>query len=340
MMDNEYLSEWLFANGGPILRYRMAVDRMDGISQAEREQLLRDAIATPEVQRWLDNLRRSPSIHGSKDTNAENPLAKLLDYGLNRAVPAFDQIVQSLLNTPWKAWDDLILYPFLLRAGYADHPPVAECLGRRIELLYQTALRGDFDFYLSPAEASNVPKAWQGKPIYRDVFGSAVGYSLPTCYDFYALAYCPPVPTIENLSEKIDAIVAFFSDARFQSTVGGYGWDRDKKRRYAAGRVFLACVEPSRLVLFMELGARFAAARRSEWFQQGLATLNSYRTSQGTYRFPSSLLAEKNGYFIYSGSHMGMGEDRHSPKALELESTFRMLNILFPLPWGLGHAIG
>lgn len=134
-------------------------------------------------------------------------------------------------------------------------------------MLYQTAQRGDFDFYLSPAEASSVPKAWQGKPIYRDLFGSA------------------------------------------------------------AGRVFLACVEPARLVLFMELRARFAAARQSERFQQGLAMLSSYHTSQGVYRFPSSLLAEKTGYYIYSGSHMGMGEDRHSPQAMELESTFRMLTI-------------
>ncbi len=108
-MDDEKLTAWLFTYGGPILRYRMAVDRMYDTSQAEREQLLQDSLNTPEVQRWLDNLSRSQSIHGSKDTNAENSLAKLLDYGLNRTVPAFDQAVQSLLNIPWKAWDDLIL---------------------------------------------------------------------------------------------------------------------------------------------------------------------------------------------------------------------------------------
>jgi hypothetical protein len=77
----------------------------------------------------------------------------------------------------------------------------------------------------------------------------------------------------------------------------------------------------------MELGARFAAARQSEWFQQGLATLSSYRTSRGTYRFPSNLLAEKTGYYIYSGSHMGIGENRRSRQAMELGSTFRMLTI-------------
>jgi len=116
-MGNEPLTAWLFANSGPILRYRIAVDRMHDTSQVEREQLLQDALASPEMQRWLDNLSRSRSIHGSQDTNGENPLAKLLDYGLNRAVPAFDQSVQALLNNPWKTWDGFILYPFCCAPG-------------------------------------------------------------------------------------------------------------------------------------------------------------------------------------------------------------------------------
>jgi len=326
-MCDEDLTNWLFVHSGPILRYRVAIDLINDMSALERKHLLQDSLATAEVQRWLDNLSRSRTIHGSKDTNAENPLAKLLEYGLNRDVPAFDERLQSLLNNAWQTWDNLIMYPFLIRAGYSDHPRVAGYLKKRIEILNQTAQAGNFDFYLSTAEASYVPKAWQGKPIYRDVLGHEAGYALPTCYDFYAMAYCPFISGIEHLNAKVETIMAFISDPRFQSTVGGYGWDRSKKRCYAAGRVFLACVEPSRLVLFLELGAGFEAVRRSEWFQQGLATLSSYRTTEGTYRFPPSLLAEKTGYYIYGGSHMGMGENRRSPQAMELESTFRMLYI-------------
>jgi hypothetical protein len=37
---------------------------------------------------WLDNLTRPSEIHGSRDTTAENALAKLLEYGLNRSVSA------------------------------------------------------------------------------------------------------------------------------------------------------------------------------------------------------------------------------------------------------------
>lgn len=328
MRDDE-LIQWLFANSAPILRYRVAVELLPASVSVDRAQLLRDALATPEMQRWLNILGHNRGIHGSQDEAAENALAKLLDYGLTRHVPELDERVQPLLKRQYEpsSYDPLILYPFLLCAGYADHPLVAQKLAERIELLYRTAQRGDYDFYISAAEAAGVPKAWQGKPIYKDAFGSAADYALPTCYDFYAMAYCPPVAGIKNLKTKLEAIAGFLSDPRFQSTVGGYGWDRKLKRCYAAGRVFLACAEPARLVLFMELGARFAAVRQSEWFQQGMATLRGYHTAQGTYRFPPKMLAEKTGYYIYSGSHMGMGESRRSAQALELESTFRMLLI-------------
>lgn len=325
-MEHDELTEWLFANSGPILRYRIAVDLLD-LPDSESEILRRESLATSEVQRWLENLEKSRNIHGSKDTDAENALAKLLDYGFSSDLPAIYQKIHQFLNSPLKTWDSLVLLPFLLRAGASDHPLVLTWLKDRVEKLYRSAQGGSFDFYLSESEAAGVPKAWQGKPIYRDEFGHRAGYSLPTSYDFYALAYCPPIAAIPDLSEKRERIVAFLSDPRFQNTVGGYGWDREKRRCYAAGRVFLACVEPWRLVLFLELGAKFNAARQSEWFQQGLAKLESFRTPQGAYCFPRVLLTEKTGSHIYGGSHMGLGENRRSRRGLELESTFRMLNI-------------
>jgi len=78
----------------------------------------------------------------------------------------------------------------------------------------------------------------------------------------------------------------------------------------------------------MVLGARFASARNSQWFKEGLERLEGYRTPQGTYSFPRDLLIEKkNSYFFYGGAHMGLGEDRRLAKVLELESTFWMMKI-------------
>jgi hypothetical protein len=325
-MTDEKLVEWLFENSGPVLRYRIAVDMMD-VSSEEKAQLLRASLATNEVQYWLDNLGRARNIHGSKDTDAENSLSKLLDFGFDCTVPAFAKSIKHLFGQPMQMWDSFVLLPFLIRAGFYDDPLIFEWLKNRIEVLYQTVQRGVFDFYLSPAEACSVPKAWKGKSIYRDEFGHESGYPLPTCYDFYALSYCPSTLNITNLNEKCEAIIAFLSDKRFQSTVDGYGWDKIKNRCYSAGRVFLACVMPARLVLFLELGACFNASRHSYWFRKGLSTLENYRTTHGTYRFPAGLLVEKTGNHIYGGSHMGLGENRRSRLAIELGSTFHLLYI-------------
>ena len=325
-MDDRALAAWLFTQGNPILRYRTAVDLLPDTAGIDRGKLLQDALNTDEVGRWLDNLAKSRNIHGSKDTDAENALAKLLEYGLTRDVAAFDAGVKALTQAHLGIWDPFVLTPFLLRAGYVDHPFVTDWHSLRLEKLRLTAERGDYNFYLDPGQTARVPSAWRGKPVYKDEFGHAAGYSMPTCYDFYALAYCPPLD-VAHLTEKRETVVAYLSDPRFQSTAGGYGWDRIKKRCYAAGRVFLACAEPARLVLFLELGAGFAAARRSAWFQTGLAALERYRTPRGTYCFPPGLLCEKSGPHLYAGSHMGLGENRRSPGVMELESTFRMLMI-------------
>ncbi len=326
MPDDNDLIGWLFSHGGPILRCRTARDLLEVPAQQQTD-LLSEVLATSEARYWLDRLHQARNIHGSRDSDAENALAKLLEYGLDRRIPAFAQGVERLLELPLGMWDPLVLLPLLVRAGYADHPRVAAWLAERVDKLYQTALRASFDFYLPADEAARVPRAWRGKPIYRDEVGHLSGYALPTCFDFYALAHCPPMSSLPEFTARRDAILGFLSDPRFQATPGGYGWDRARHRCYAAGRVFLACAEPARLVLFIELGTRFPVARRSSWFRQGLAELERHRTPQGTYRFPPGLLPEKSGSYIYAGAHMGLGENRRSPLALELESTFRMLYI-------------
>ncbi len=325
---DDRLVDWLFENGGPIIRYRTATQLMDSPAGLDCDRLFRDVLETPEVCGWLQNLANSRHIHGSQDTDAENSLGKLLEFGLRRGVPQLDEAVRLLLKDFQLAFNPHVLTPFLLRGGYSAEPLVADWFAARLEKLFATARRGRFDFYLDESETARVPTAWRGKPVYKDEYGDASDYALPTCFDFYSLAYHTPPSGKKDVTEKLETIVAFLSDPRFQSTPGGYGWNHAKMRCYAAGRVFLACTEPSRLVLFFEPGARFASARSSPWFRQGLDQLESFRTAQGTYRFPQDLLREKrNSYYLYGGAHMGLGEDRRRPDALELELTFRMLKI-------------
>lgn len=323
---HDSVAEWLLASGRPIIRSRVATELLADRGDIDRAQLRRDLLACPEVKRWLANLGQGP-IHHSCNTSAENSLGKLLEYGVIAGMADVDEKVRPFFNRYGDFDDALVLTPFLVRADYSRHPVMAEWFTQRIAALHRTAQRGTFDFYLTEAEAAAAPKAWRGNPIYRAEFNPVgVDCPLPTCFDFYALAYWPKDDPATN--RMIEDIVRFISDPAFQSTVGGYIWDHSLRRCYAAGRTFLACVAPERLVLFLELGARFAAARAAPWFQAGLAQLEGYRTPQGRYCFPSELLKETaNSYYLYAGAHMGLGENRKQAQALEIESTFRMMKI-------------
>lgn len=314
---NKALLDWLFASAGPIIRWRLIIDFSWPVAESEASQVKRAVLATEEVQRWLGNLG-GRAIHGSKDTDAENAMAKLVEYGLRAGIPELDGRM-----LPYIERGDPSADAFLIASGYTREPDLAHRFQQRLARLHDVAMRGDYDLYLPSSETSGVPSAWRGKPIYRPEFTVD---SLPSCYDFYALAHWPSRSTAER--KKIEDVVAYISHADFQNTVGGYLWSRDRNACHAAGRAWLACLTPERVILFLELAARFASARRSEWFDEALASLERHRTKKGTYRFPPESLKEKrNSYYIYQGAHMGLGENRRRRDWLEIESTFRMLNI-------------
>ncbi len=70
--------------------------------------------------------------------------------------------------------------------------------------------------------------------------------------------------------------------------------------------------------------ARFSLMRNCTWLRQALEHLESFRTPSGTYRFPKCYLQEKEGYYLYAGHHMGLGETPRCELAHEIESTFRI----------------
>jgi hypothetical protein len=335
-MDPSLIS-FLMNQGGPILRWRTARELTPDDLAIDRESLFADLLACDEVHRWL-NLLGSGPVHHSKDSSAENVLAKLAEYGLQAGLAELDERV-----LPYCAIEErqpyhdeaIILVPFLVRLGYHDILQVANWLAWRIEVLYQLAASMDYDLYMNDAERQCLP------PSQRELHGSPKLFyklhfnnhwnvlGLPTCYDLYALSYLPKADPL--LRYKVETIIMYLLKSDFQDTPGGYIWNPVLHRPYAAGRVFLACLptdrEPQKLVLFMEMLAQFESGRTSDWFLRGMAHLESFRTQKGTYIFPGDYLSEKSSYFLYAGMHMGLGEWPRDSHALELESTFRMLRL-------------
>ena len=54
-----------------------------------------------------------------------------------------------------------------------------------------------------------------------------------------------------------------------------------------------------------------------------------FRTERGTYALPSAYIPEAKGGYYFRGTRMGLGENRKSPLAVEVEGTYRMLRLLW-----------
>ena len=327
----------LLNESGPILRWLSVTQLSPDDCQFDREVLQSDLLGCEEVHRWLDRLGRGP-VHHSMDASVENVLAKLAEYGLQAGMADLD-----LRLLPYCAVGEgetyhaeaIIHVPFLVRLGYNLEPRVAGWIAQRIDVLAELADRQDYNFFMSETERQFLPPSQRlihGNPklFYRPHFNSHWGtLGLPTCYDLYAMAYLPKDdPAIRR---KIEQIVSYLLDPRFQDIPDGFIWNAQLHRPYTAGRVFLACLplesQPEKLVLFLELLAHFECGKASAWFKRGMAHLEMFRTQRGTYRFPPTYLSEKHSYYLYSGMHMGLGEQSRNSHALELESTFRMLRL-------------
>jgi hypothetical protein len=333
---------WLLANGGPIVRYRTATELLGDTRGIDLARLRAELLASDEVQRWLGYLGTGP-VHHSKDEAAENAMAKLLEYGLRAGLTAFDEKALPYCDCgPGGRYerDALIIAPFLIRAGYWSQPGVAGWFGARLDALHCTAQAASYDFLMSASERAALPASARDKQTYKLSFDPVGDETpLPSCYDLYAMCYYPHADA--EAWRKIEAIVGYLIDPRFQTTPGGYIWDSARRQHYAAGRGFLATLpgfgrvppepgEVARLVMFLEMMAHSVSGSQSEWFRGYLAHLEGFRTPEGTYCFPGEYLKERRGggYYLYSGAHMGLGENRRARQALEIESTFRMQRIL------------
>ena len=366
--DRDRLIEWLLVNGGPIVRYRTARELCGDLPAIELDRLERELLAVPRAQQELARLelgdlapalehltppglaRLSKLVHGSQPGALENVLGRLNELGLRAGMPDLDRRMAPLsrifqcpeqTGTPWDIfWLRLIKSIFawgLLRAGYRPDSAMQDYLCGHIETLHKIARDHLYDLYASGDALKGLPRAWAGKPILKPEIMAA--YHLPLIHDLYVLAHLPAWMVDDDIGGKIDELIGYVIDPRFQSLRRGYGyaWIKERHACYAwgwsphlVGFHDLNWQEPDptgSLVQQMELMARFRAARESRWFQAALRYLEFFRTGEGAYCFPPHLLRDQpTGYYV-SGACMGLGENRRTRRGLEIESTFHRARI-------------
>lgn len=310
-------------------------------------------LASPLVRRWLDRLHPLlgfNQLHGAAPTTFESAMGKLTQLGCRAGMPVFDRRTeasrawfQEAVAAPlddifsWTPFLRLLVGAFLSRAGYWDEVPLIDFLNYRLEVLYQFTRQRRYDLYVETEGYAGIPKPFRGRPLIDTALTAGGEMRFPLIYDLHLLANMPQKLVTSAVREKIDSVIAYILDPAYQTLPDGYGIIQAARRKYYAmgwsvhlpGYNGMAADHPraGSFVQRIVLMSNFAPAREHRWYREGVQFLEGFRTAQGTYRFPRSLLPEKRSGYWVTGAYMGLEDSRKASLALELESTFWMLKL-------------
>lgn len=331
--------------GGPVIRYRTATELVDGVSEADLAVLREELLASPLVRLWLERLDTVRGIHNSGNDILENVAGRLVvDFGLQAGWAPFDEWIQQLLKrmgTRTDGWLDeferAIIAWALAWAGITD-PLMTAFLARRLDILWNTACNEDYDIYAPPGIYTDMAPRYRNVPVVDPRLYPPFSFQFPFLHDILWMAKYPAALLGPDAARKIDAVVRYVLDPRYQALRPGYGLIRAGVRHYYVmgwsvhlpgyGGASITERDASTYLQWLDILGRLPAAREHPWFRSGLEFVQSFRAADGRYRFPRSFLPEKaSGYWVHS-AHLGLEVNRRSEHALDMESTFRALRLL------------
>lgn len=342
MQDITEMYTFLYEYGNPIIKNEAAIHL--GI---HTDELRLSMVRCPEVQYWIECLHyfiTKPQVHNGTDTCFENAMHKLLSYGVNesddrriREVNAF--ILKILENKHdnkyfFDSVNATILASWLAGMGYTGKI-VTGILKERVDAVYSFVKKKDYNIYTDPKGYPAIPKARAMHPLVKPEAYENNVWRLPTIHDIFAYIQLSGIVKDEQVQQKIDVILEYIFDERYQRLYNGYGlmlvppnkyysmgWSMHLCRYFENGQT-----DNSAIVWQMALMSNFMKARETEWFKNNLEYLGSFE-KDGLYEFPASLLREEKNRYYVLGYHMGLGETKKNKLRIKLESTAWMLRII------------
>lgn len=336
--------QFLFVNGQSIIRNEAAI-----ALGLESNELRQEMFRHPQVQYWIDCSQaflQKPQIHNAADICLENWMHKLLSFGnrendderlvsLNAGLIKY---VKENLNNDFffNSVNNTITASWLICMGH-DEPILIDIILQRIKAIHEFVSKKDYNIHVSPKHYPSIPKSRSMHPLVNPDLYEKNLWKLPTVHDMFAFANLPPVlAKDDSVQKKINDIVEYVLDERYQKLYRGYGLMLVPPRTYYSmgWSVHLehyfedpTPVKIDGVVWMMELMSHFKPARQSGWFQRTLSHLEQF-CEEGLYEFPVSYMTEGKDMYYVLGRHMGLGENRRNKLGLKLESTAWMLRIL------------
>ena len=351
---------WLLDNANYPIKYNLY--RLQNSSNSQT--ILKEMLSVPEIQYWLHQLdlrfkKKNGwwNIHGSHDYRFENIMGKLSQLGLHKGIKELDnrmRVYRENLNNQvleersdnlsfgilYSYYDyELLVATFLALAGYRSDSGVMHVLQKRIEKLYEFTKKKRYDIYVDGSKYPGVKKEWQTLLIDPDLYQDG-NISIPTIHDYFLLSAYEFDEFNEETKKKVDTIVEWIFDEKYQSIPVQYGYFWIPGGSYSSKNVCWKLTLPSAnnqmgrnrrgyqtLIQKVLLLSHFPKCYKFKWIKNAVSYLETFKTENERYLFPKELLVErKDGYWIF-GAHMGMAENRRQKKWREIESTYWMERI-------------
>lgn len=335
--------KFLLENSSSIICYRVLTELCDNHNPDTVQKYRSEVTCSERVNKLLGCLKNRKEYHGATSYAVENSLNMLVDMGViyNTGFLEFDKVLEEIAeevktlyrpeNDVFRIFYQIIIVPFLYRAGLRQDW-ITDFIKNRINLIYEFTKLRNYDIYDDSFLYKSIPAAYAGRPVIKPELYTNGDIQFPLEYDIYGFAEILDNLDVD-LKNKVDEIVSYIMDERFQVIHDGYGilykghnsyvsmgWD-PKPANLLEGKK----VNP--LLRKIELLSHFKRAIQSQWFKQAIDIANQYLDDSGIYNLPKEYLTEKDSVWIL-GSHMSLGENRRSKKAYVVEGTFHMLKIL------------
>ena len=327
--------QWLLRNADVPIRYQLTHDAA----------LAGELLANNEVSAWLRRLaersaaRDLSNIHGSHDYRYENIMKKCFVLGLNREIPQFDDAARffvdflrrhiaepqgdALTFGKMYAYRDYetILACYLPFVGYWDEPPVQYVVRKRLNILYQFTVQKRYDVYCRDRDLPGVKKEWRPYTIDPELYRDG-NIALPSIHDYVLLAGAYRYLD-KGDKDKADTIAEWLFGEGYEEVYPRFYYyvpfDPSYRSKAINGKVDLN--KPDLYTCFIL--SHFSAVRASVWFADRLMFFDQYKTIDGRYIFPKTMIAERK-----DGEHMNVGESLRDRSSAEILSTYWIERIL------------
>lgn len=349
-MNSYDLAQWLLQNAGPCIRFRTLVEILQEQDVGLVSRALQEMLESPEVVEWTGRLIPQfdiNSIHSGNPDAFENVIGKLVQLGFRAGLQPFDnktlpfriwlsENVEVYPETPHAVFLRTIIAAFLAFAGYGSISPVMAQMTKRLQTLYRFARDSDFSrVFVDKSKISGLPKGSESHNLVNPELYKDQQFMLPWVHDIRGLSSCVDILSNQSYASKVDKIIEMILTIEYQTLPSSYGLAKYGERYYVLGWAAHLpgySTKPegrsfAELLLTLEVMGKFSVARKSPWFANSLEYLESFRTEYDTYVFPRSWLPEKQTGYWVGGLRMGYDDRSSYPKAIECESTFRMLKI-------------